>query len=142
MTGGRERREGRGKETEGKWLETRDMGMWDLQETFSGAKGRRGRDLSPVALIRIQSISISSSLSSPSHHTLPLSRFIFLLKCSNFHGLWGNREGREREKERRWLRRQAYDGDLRGNNAIEAYIFIYPHVDLCAKNSPLLSINL
>lgn len=56
---------------------------------------RRGWDLSPVA--PIQSISISSSLSSPSHHTLPLPLFIFLLKCSNFYGL---RENRERERER------------------------------------------
>lgn len=37
-----------------------------------------------------RSISISSSLSSPSHHTLPLPLFIFLLKCSNFYGLGEN----------------------------------------------------
>lgn len=34
-----------------------------------------GRDLSPVTTIHIQSISISSSFSSPSHHTLSLSAF-------------------------------------------------------------------
>lgn len=111
MKGRRERyssRQGERRQWGGKMAGMRGrVEMWDLQKGIKKKKrfwvrGRRGWDLSPVALIHIQSISISSSLSSPSHHTLPLPLFIFLLKCSNFYGLGENRETeRERKREQR-----------------------------------------
>lgn len=68
-------------------------------------------------------ISIASHTSSPPFHLL-----IKVLQL-----LWA--QGKQRRSMRRWLQRQAHDGgknviDLRGNNALEVYIFIYTYMYL------------
>lgn len=98
MKGGRERENG--------WNETQRGDVYKKGDKTASKKTFWEKSVKPVTCGShphpIYFHFIISLISITSHTSSPL--FIFLLKCSNFYGLG------ERERERRWLQRQADDG--------------------------------
>lgn len=101
-----------------------------------GANGRRGRDLSPVATIHIQSVPVSSPASRPPHHTPPRPAFHPLIKATpTFMGSGKTEQVHGDEEEGRFLKDQGRRHQLipergRQNYASEAHSSHIPHMYL------------